>query len=341
MSLINFNAPWHPLKHVWVGRSYSTKFYEPIKNSRVRDALQKIASETEEDYLNLASVLQGLDIKVERPGIDPELNIMNYVNDQGQLNYENANSFTLIPRPPMQPRDSMLIVGNTMIESNDELAWAEDLVAGLELGTDQVKRNNGLPFDAPLVTVIGQHLIVDCRDHVWLGDHMQKLCPDRTVVPVMIGGHNDAVFCPVRPGLIVSSYHHENYADTFPGWEVKFIENQSWNAIPDWRKFKHSNVDKWWIPEEDNNPEFANFVDTWLGNWLGYVKETVFDVNMLQIDENTILVNNYNKEMFDFFKTKHIEPIVVPFRHRFFWDGGIHCVTADIYRQGESDVYIK
>ena len=340
MNPINFNAPWDPLKHAWVGTSYSTKFYEPIKDHRVRDSLQKIASETEEDYLNLVNVLKSFNIKVERPYVDPLLDIMNYVNTEGQLTYKNANSFTLIPRPPMQPRDSMLIVGNTMIESNNELAWVEHLIAELDINQSQLKRNNKLPFDAPLVTVIGQHLIVDCRDHPWLGDHMQQLCPDHTIVPVMIGGHNDAVFCPVRPGLIVSSYHHENYTDTFPGWEVKFIENQSWNAIPDWRKFKHSNVNKWWTPDSASNPEFANFVDTWLGNWLGYVKETVFDVNMLQIDQNTILVNNYNKEMFDFFKTKNIEPIIVPFRHRFFWDGGIHCITADIYREGDSNVYI-
>jgi hypothetical protein len=340
MNPINFNAPWDPLTQAWVGTSYSPAFYEPIRDHRVRDALQRIASETEEDYLNLVKTLEGFDVKVDRPTIDPALTIMNYVDSSGQLTYTNANSFTLIPRPPMQPRDSMLIVGNTMFESNAELAWADKLISQLNLKPYQIIRNTGPAYDAPLITVIGQHLIVDCRDHAWLGDYIQQLCPDRTVVPVHIGGHNDAVFCPVRPGLIVSSYHHENYADTFPGWEVKFIENQSWNAIPNWRQFKHSNVDKWWTPDSASNPEFSNFVDTWLGNWLGYVKETVFDVNMLQIDQNTILVNNYNKEMFEFFKTKKIEPIIVPFRHRFFWDGGIHCITADIYRQGDSDVYI-
>jgi hypothetical protein len=156
----------------------------------------------------------------------------------------------------------------------------------------------------------------------------------------MIGGHNDAVFCPVKPGVIVSTYHHSNYADTFPNWEVKFIENQSWNAIPQWRSYKHANINKWWTPDRDDNPEFAEFVDTWLGNWLGHVNETVFDVNMLQLNERTVLVNNYNKEMFEFFKTHNIEAIVTPFRHRFFWDGGIHCITGDLHRTGEAHEYI-
>jgi hypothetical protein len=53
MNQIKFNAPWDPLRHVWVGTSYAPAFYEPIKSTRIRDSLQKIASETEEDYINL------------------------------------------------------------------------------------------------------------------------------------------------------------------------------------------------------------------------------------------------------------------------------------------------
>ena len=337
MNQIKFNAPWDVLKSVWVGTSYPATFYEPIKNSRIRDSLQKIAEETEEDYVNIIRTLENLGVQVDRPKISDNANIMDYVDTCGKLDYGNAKSFTLIPKPPMQPRDSFLIVGDTLIDANKEIVWLESLLKDLKI---KRKPNTQLEFDAPLVTVIGDRLIVDCREHPDLADYIQKLVPDRHVVPVYIGGHNDAVFCPVRPGLIVSTYHHTNYADTFPNWEIKYIQNQSWNAIPKWRSFKHSNVDKWWVPEQDNNAEFANFVDTWLSHWLGYVKETVFDVNMLQINDHTVLVNNYNKEMFDFFRIKNIEPIITPFRHRFFWDGGIHCITADIYREGDNHRYL-
>ena len=339
MSPIKFNAPWDPLQQIWLGRSYAPDFYEPIRNHKIRDSLQKIATETEEDYANLQTVLESLGVKVDRPVLNQNLTIMDHVNDQGQLTYGVSKSFTLIPRPPMQPRDSVLVVGETMLQTNSEFSWFESL--DNELGDHRlIKMDPNQQFDAPLITVLGKHLIADCRDHVWLSSRMQNLFPDRKIVPVMIGGHNDAVFCPVRPGIIVSTYHHDNYAETFPGWTVKYIENQSWNAIPGWRSFKHNNVDKWWVPDGDNNPEFAEFVDRWLGHWLGYVKETVFDVNMLQINQSTVLVNNYNKEMFDFFKQHKIEPIITPFRHRFFWDGGIHCVTADIYREGDPVDYI-
>lgn len=340
MSPIKFNAPWDPLRHVIVGRSYNTDFYEPIKNTRVRDSLQKIAYETEEDYQNLISILETFSVKVQRPAIDPEQTIMNHVNLDGLIDYTKSKSFTLIPRPPMQPRDSILVVGEKFVATNDEISWFNGPIDQLRLTNDQTCARSKYLFDAPMVTVIGKHLIVDCREHQWLADYIQQCFPDRIVVPVMIGGHNDAVFCPVAPGMIISTYHHTNYAETFPGWEVKFIENQSWNAIPGWRNFKHSNINKWWVPDSDNNTEFANFVDTWLTNWVGYVQETVFDVNMLQINANTVLVNNYNQEMFDWFKIKKIEPIIVPFRHRFFWDGGIHCITSDLYREGDPHQYL-
>jgi hypothetical protein len=331
MTQFKFNAPWHTLKHTWVGTTYGPDFFQPIKNNKIRESLQKIARETEEDYCNLIDTLETFGVNVSRPTISPDITIMDYIDDNGQLNFQSSKSFTLIPRPPMQPRDSLLVVGDEVLATNNEADWFYKDI-----------EKSPRAFDAPLVTVVGQHLVADCRDHPWLAEYIQQRFPDRKVIPVLIGGHNDAVFCPVRPGLIVSTYHHDNYTETFPGWTVKYIENQSWNAIPNWRKFKHSNVDKWWVPDADNNPEFANFVDTWLRQWVGFVKETVFDVNMLQINEQVILVNNYNKEMFEFFKTHSIEPVVVPFRHRFFWDGGIHCVTGDVYREGDSNVeYIR
>jgi len=81
------------------------------------------------------------------------------------------------------------------------------------------------------------------------------------------------------------------------------------------------------------------FVNSWLTDWVGYVEETVFDVNMLSINEHTV-VCNYNKEVFNFFKKHKIDAIPFNFRHRYFWDGGIHCITQDLYREGEMEEYL-
>ena len=94
------------------------------------------------------------------------------------------------------------------------------------------------------------------------------------------------------------------------------------------------------MPGEENNLELIRFVNQWLNHWVGYVEETIFDVNMLSINENLILCNNYNKQIFDAFKRHKVEPIVFNFRHRFFWDGGVHCITQDLYREGTIETYI-
>jgi len=332
--MYNYNAPWHPLKKTCLGRSYTPDFYAGIRNSRIRDTLMRIAQETEEDYQGIQNILQQAGVEVVRPDI-PAGSILDYTDCNGRITHATAHSFTLIPRPPMQPRDCHLIVGNRFLATNKEIDFYSSV-----LDTQQIETST-YEFDAPYVTVIGRNLVVDRRDYPGLDAYITKQFPNHTVMAVDIGGHNDAVFAPVSPGVIVSTYDNTNYATTFPGWEVLYIERQSWNAIPEWRQLKHSNRGKWWMPGEENNTEFTEFVETWLTNWLGYVEETVFDVNMLSLDERTVLVNNYNKPVFEFLHRHGIEPVIAPFRHRYFWDGGIHCITSDLYRAGEAESYIR
>ena len=71
---------------------------------------------------------------------------------------------------------------------------------------------------------------------------------------------------------------------------------------------------QWWLKGEEHNDELIQFVNTWLNDWVGYVEETVFDVNMLSIDQNTIICNNYNKTVFDHFKKHKVEPSHIQFQ---------------------------
>jgi hypothetical protein len=43
--------------------------------------------------------------------------------------------------------------------------------------------------------------------------------------------------------------------------------------------------------------------------------------------------------LFDCLERYGITAHVVPFRHRFFWDGGLHCVTSDLHRSGTKKDY--
>ena len=140
--------------------------------------------------------------------------------------------------------------------------------------------------------------------------------------------------------MLLTTQDIGHYAESFPGWDKIFLPESNLNQVRPFLDIKKHNEGKWWMPGEEDNAEFTDFVETWLDDWVGFVEETVFDVNMLSIDQNTIICNNYNKEVFDYFKKHKVEPIIFNFRHRFFWDGGIHCITQDLYREGKLEDYI-
>jgi hypothetical protein len=49
---------WDPLKTVMLGDCYGPEFFRDIKNSKIRSALDKIATETKEDLAVFESVLK-------------------------------------------------------------------------------------------------------------------------------------------------------------------------------------------------------------------------------------------------------------------------------------------
>ena len=156
---------------------------------------------------------------------------------------------------------------------------------------------------------------------------------------VNTGGHADGTYCPVCPGLIISLRDVPTYADTFPDWEVVYLPGQSLYKVQPFLDLKEKNKGKWWIPGFEKDQAVVDVVETWLGHWTGYVEETVFDVNMLIVDPKNVIVFNYNKQVFDALDRYGITPHVVPFRHRYFWDGGIHCITSDLHREGTMQDY--
>ena len=153
-------------------------------------------------------------------------------------------------------------------------------------------------------------------------------------------GHGDGCFHTIKPGAILSLHDVQTYDETFPGWDVCYLPDQSWSKVENFLQLKYKNKGKWWLAGEEDNDEFTNFVETWLQDWVGYVEETVFDVNVLVLDEHHVCVSNPHNEQVNAFLKKHnMEPVYVPWRHRYFWDGGLHCITLDLYREGTQKDY--
>ena len=166
----------------------------------------------------------------------------------------------------------------------------------------------------------------------------RRLFPDYRVHGVDAPGHGDGSMHPVKEGLIIAIGKEKFYKDFYPDWEVVKVQS-GWGQVKPFLKMKEKNRGRWWIKGEEENQDLIDYIDTWLDHWVTYVEETVFDVNVLPIDEQNCIVNGYNKNVFDAFDRHGITPHVINFRHRYFWDGGLHCITSDIHREGNMKTF--
>lgn len=165
-------------------------------------------------------------------------------------------------------------------------------------------------------------------------DQVNQLFPSTRNHVVNSGGHGDAVYCPVTPGLIISLNDVPTYADTFPGWEVVYLPPSNYSHMREFEVSMKRNKGRWFMPgfEQDNN--LIHMVDHYFDEWVGQVSETVFDVNILIVDPKNIVVSTHNDRVEEACARHGIEVHVSPFRHKYFWDCGIHCVTNDLSRSG-------
>ena len=245
---------------------------------------------------------------------------------------------------------------NDLSSDLNEFGWIEKDTIGRKTWSDvidYVKKNNDQVYNkvpteltdlnAAMTTRIGKDIYIGTEHYNQdLSERLdilnQKYSEYRWHI-VDTGGHSDGTFCPVVPGLIVSLNDIPTYAKTFPDWEVIYLPGQSWGKVASFLHLKEKNKGKWWVPGEELNDDFTEFVENWLGHWVGYVEETVFDVNMLVIDEKNVVCNNYNEVVFKAFERYGITPHIINFRHRYFWDGGLHCITSDIHRESQQKDY--
>lgn len=329
---ISSYSGFQPLKTAIVGRSYPPEFYSKINNTRVRTVMEKIALETEEDYQSLVDLLKTFNVEVHRPIIDNENSFGKYMIDLdcGKQWYQP---------PPMNPRDNFIVSGSNLLvnrpHSKHYVDFYDNIVSRIDGTIFHAKDHEILQYTIfPSITRVGADIYMD---YVPIEDYnvlTKSYFNQYRCHKVNTGGHSDGVFCPVTPGLIISLHDVPTYADTFPDWEVVYLPPSSWDNVEPFLKLKEKNGGKWWVPGEEMNDDLVLWVESWLTDWVGYVEETVFDVNMFVIDEKNVICNNYNKTVFDALDRHGVTPHICNFRHRYLWDGGLHCITLDLERSG-------
>jgi hypothetical protein len=206
---------WDPLKVVVLGDTYKPEFYNGIKDDNVRDVLLRICEETLEDLEYYEKVLKDFGCKVLRPGLDPNDNIMNYVDDKGRLRGSSGG----IPRPPLFPRDSQLVLGNNIVYTSNEPndPWIKLLgkynnenvidLRNSKIFKDRPKNTDFVTIHAPCYTVVGKDLYIDLADAPIVEEHKKELLTNTKDVRInylRVGGHTDGCFHTIKPGAILT-----------------------------------------------------------------------------------------------------------------------------------------
>ena len=374
MPMYSVYQHWDPLKVCIVGKSYPPEFYSWIKNPKTRSTFEKIAIETEEDYQSLIKLLKKFNVEVLRPDIPKDTSLLfnsktnsyipppmtprdifgmydniftvddninglndfyNNVKDKTwpDIILNNKKDLLELPQHILSELYNVFDLENEINNLNSCSLFYTDIFKYIN-NKCIIKEAHNTPLSTACTTRIGKDIYY-ANSKTVQKDEIKDIIGNNYRIKILdVDGHTDGIFCPVVPGLIISLEDIPTYKDTFPEWEVVYLPDQSWVNVKPFLDLKEKNQGKWWIPGEEYNDDVTETVNTWMSNWVGYVEETVFDINMLVINEKNVVVNNYNKQVFDALERHGVTPHICNFRHRYFWDGGLHCITSDVSREG-------
>jgi hypothetical protein len=324
--VISSHTGFQPLTEVWLGDCYPTSWYDQF-DSKTRDIFCKITELTKRDLDLFEKKLRELGVKVRRPDFE---NRDLYCDHKGRL-----------CKPPIMPRDWAMVLGDTLYvipqfenaftgfdQTINQYLEQQQKVKVLDRSTPDLMCF--LPF--PSTVRVGKDLFVDFVKDKKFTKYQEEICQmfshDYRIHLTHTGDHSDGVFCPISPGQIFSTHYRKTYDQTFPGWYVFWLADST--------KFRKSNGynGNWWIDGIDLQV-YNDSVIKYAGNWIGNVRETIFEVNMLVVDEKNVCCIVEDDEGFRRLEQLGITPHVVNFETRGFWDGGLHCLTVDIHRLGD------
>ena len=323
---------WDPLKEVIVGDvtgaripplnpSMKNFMFANLTDSEIVSICKpwiyptRVIEETEEDLDQLAKTLRDLHIRVYRP----EKKVY------GWMNY--------------CPRDIFLVLNDTIIETpcvmservNESFAYRhilnniDDYSKWIQAPTPQyldisfnftdlsktTLQNIEIMFDAPNVVRLGTDLLYQMsnsgneKGYDWL----KHTFPEYTVhlAYQYSGAHFDSTVVPLRPGLVLLNGHRcdkDNYPSIFEKWDKIF---------------------------------FTDIVDQ--GSENSAIASSAIGLNILSINEHTVIVDKNQKPLIKEVKKWGIDSIPLQLRHAKTLGGGFHCVTLDLHREGKLEQY--
>ncbi|MGD8457055.1 MAG: serine/threonine protein kinase [Anaerolineales bacterium] len=365
-TVVNSWNEWDPLKHIIVGRADGTMVQAPepacqrnfpeygFPLGTYGPLPEEMEEKAKEQLDNFAAMLEKRGIRVDRP------TPMDFSQTVQTPDWVQESMFGVMP-----PRDILLTVGNEIVEAtmSQRSRWFEFIAyrpllqryfeedpnfrwgaAPKPRLTDKsfvldfwnefekkdyeqqledytYKKQWGLTeeeplFDAADVGRFGKDLFVQ-RSVTTNGagiDWLRRHFPDHRVHEVYFKDtdpvHIDATFVPVRPGLVIGNQVRVPLEKRM----VELFEKNGWEIVL------------------CADPHFSGKLPlSFCSQWLS--------MNILVLDPKTVCVEAHEEAQMDQFDKLGFEVIPVPFADVAAFGGGLHCATADVYREGDCEDY--
>jgi N-dimethylarginine dimethylaminohydrolase len=345
------NNDWDPLKEIIVGRADNARIptvdrstmsmsytnYDIEKIKPLEGPYPKwLIEEANEDADELCNVLTTAGVKVHRPlPID-------HSKTFSTPDWTTTGWYTWCPRDLLLPLDNLMIETPSPCRSRqfETSAYHDVMVEAITDGTEWISAprprlldesyqftdlskpslNNLEPiFDAPNCIRLGRDILFQISNTGnWLGFQWLK----NTLEPrgyrlhaaehVYSFAHFDSTIIPLRPGLVLLNSTRVN-----PNNCPKLFE--SWDKI----YFQDVNVN----PVTSSGPGSISPCSPYIG------------MNILSIDENTVVVGKDQTNLIKVLEQHKYNVIPTQMRHAQTLSGGYHCMTLDIVRQGSLENY--
>lgn len=213
------------------------------------------------------------------------------------------------PRPKLSPKsyNEWWAKGS----HNDRVQWLKESPPKFVTGNREE-----ILFDAADVLRFGRDLFIQhgCTTNLKGIQWIQRQCPHLRVHPVNFPDdpwptHIDAVLMPLRPGLALYSP-----ARPLPAEQAALFHEHGWDLLPAAQ------------PAHKHPPA-------------GCASPLSLSMNMLSLDHDRVFVEATEVHQIDQLRELGLEPVPVPFRDAYLFGGGLHCSSADVYREGHLASY--
>ena len=301
---------WNKLNSCILGDVYAPEYFNHLTNGKVKDIMKRVLHETKEDLEHIETTLKSFDINVLRP----------------MLNNKFTGSYH---SPPLQPRDTHLVYEDTLFYTGDSNAYDH-----IHDNIDKLIKPFAYEWeDCPSITRLDNDVILDGLDPIAYKYFKNYFTDKKISVHTLFNkGHSDGIYQPLGSGVWMSHGPVFHSKTQFADWQTINVEENDWTQYHDFINFKNKAKSKWAIPGEEFTDEMINFVETYINKWVGYCEETIFDLGFVMMSPTDALVISKNQKYEDTMYSYGVTPHYVPWRHRTFWDCGLHCIITDLER---------